>query len=65
MGFGTVELAFLDDVHRLDARQNDACAAERFEAHHRPHDPLDGPVVLLDDVVEVLRLAQLDVCAGS
>ena len=63
-GFGPVELAFLDHVHRLDASQDGTCAVERFEAQHRPHDPLDGPVVLLDEVVDVLRLAQPDVLTG-
>jgi len=63
-GFGPVELAFLDHVHRLDASQDGTCAVERFEAQHRPHDPLDGPVVLLDEVVDVLRLAQPDVRTG-
>ena len=38
-------------------------AAKGIEPAHRPHDSLAVPVVLLDDVVEVLRLAQLDVCA--
>ena len=31
--------------HDFDARQNDACAAQRFEAHHRPNDLLARPVV--------------------
>ena len=57
-------LALLDPVHRLDAANEDARAAKGLEPEHRPHDPLDGPVILLDDVVEVLRLAQPDVCAG-
>ncbi len=64
LGFGTVELSLLDHVHRLDAGNQDARAAKGLESEHRPHDPLDGPMVLFDDVVEVFRLAQLDVRAG-
>ena len=40
MGFGTVELPFLDHVHRLDAGNEDARAAKGFEPDHQPHDPL-------------------------
>ncbi len=42
----------------------DARAAKGLESEHGSHDPLDRPVFLLDDVVEVLRLAQFDVRAG-
>ena len=36
-----------------------------IETQHRPGDPLDGPVVLLDDVVvQVFVLAYQDVDAG-
>jgi len=31
-----------------------------FEAHHWAHSPLDSLAVLLDDVVEVLALADFD-----
>ena len=31
---------------------------------HGSHDAFDRPVVSLDDAVEILRLTQLDVCAG-
>jgi len=51
LGFGTVELSLLDHVHRLDAGKEDARAAKGLESHHRPRDLLDGPLVLLDDVV--------------
>ena len=36
-----------------------ACAAKGLEAEHRPSNSFDGPVVLLDEVVRVLRLAHL------
>lgn len=37
--------------------------AHGLESNHRPQEPLDGPVVLLDDVAEALRLTQLDLAA--
>jgi len=58
-----VELALLDHVHRLDAGDQRTCAAKVLEPEHGPHDSLDGPVILLDEVVEVLRLTHLDVGA--
>jgi hypothetical protein len=51
-------------VHRLDAGNDDSSTAKRLEPQHRSHDALDGPVVLLDDVVEVLVLAHFNVRAG-
>jgi len=41
-----------------------ARAADVLEPEHGSHDALDCPVVLLDSVVEVLRLTQLDGGAG-
>src|SRR5471032_1972297 len=52
-----LELALADHVHELDAGEHAAGAAERFEVEHWPGHPLDGAVVLLDDVVEVFDLA--------
>jgi hypothetical protein len=46
-------LAFLDHVHQSDATQSTAGRVEGFEAEHRPDDPFDGPVVLLDEIVQV------------
>jgi hypothetical protein len=62
--FGAIKLPFTDHVRGLDAGNEDACAAERLEPKHGPSDALDGPVVLLDDVVEVLALTQFDGRAG-
>src|SRR5450755_1550848 len=62
--FEAVELAFLDHVHGLDAGDQGARAAKGLEPEHGSHDALDGPVILLDDVVEVLALPHLDVGAG-
>jgi len=47
------ELALADHVHQLDAGEYGAGGPERFEVEHRPGHPLDGTMVLLDDVVEV------------
>ena len=51
-----VELRLLDHKHGLDTGDECPCAAKRLEAEHRPHDAFDGPMVLFDDVVEILRL---------
>src|SRR5471032_3215875 len=53
------ELTLADHVHELDAGEHAAGAAERFEVEHWPGHPLDGAVVLLDDV-EVFDLAHHD-----
>ena len=53
-------LPFLDHVHGLDAGDDASGGPERLEPHHRSGSSLDRPVVLLDDVVEVLRLAQFN-----
>ncbi len=42
----------------------DSGAAKGLEAEHRPGDGFDGAVVLLDEVVQVLRLAHLDLQAA-
>jgi hypothetical protein len=57
----TVELPLADHVHHLNAGKEDACAAKDLEPEHWPNDPFDCPMILLDDIVEVLALAQLDV----
>jgi hypothetical protein len=53
-------LAFDDHVHELDAAQNDACTTKTLEAQHRSGATLDGTMVLLHDVVQVLLLADPD-----
>src|ERR1017187_6753565 len=57
----TVELPRADHVHRLDAGNEDACAAEDLEPEHWPYDSFDRPMILLNDIVEILALTQLDV----
>src|SRR5882672_9570987 len=48
------ELALANPMRQLDSRKRDRRVVERFEPHHRCTASLDRPVVLLDDVVEVL-----------
>src|SRR5665213_1903551 len=58
-----IELALADHVHRLNAGNEDACAAKDLEPEHRPNDPFDRPMILLNYIVEVLALTQFDVAA--
>jgi alkylation response protein AidB-like acyl-CoA dehydrogenase len=53
-------LSFADAVHGLDSTQDDACTAKNLESQHRPDAALDRPVVLLDEVVQILVLADLN-----
>ncbi len=48
-------LSFPDHMHRFDAGQDDAGTTKILEAHHRFDDPFDGPVVLLNNVVQILK----------
>jgi hypothetical protein len=54
------ELPLLDHVHGLDASSELGGRAETLEPEHRPGSTFDGSVILCDEVVQVLRLAQLD-----
>jgi hypothetical protein len=60
LAFDTIEVAHLDHVHSLNAGNEDARAPKTLESEHGSHDALDPPVVLLDDVVEILALTQFD-----
>ena len=53
-------LSFDDHVHNFDAAQNDAGAVKSPESRHRTGASLDRAMVLFDDVVHVLVLANLD-----
>ena len=55
-------LALDNHMHDLEATQNYACATKILEAGHRPGATLDGKLVLLDDVVQELLLANPDRC---
>jgi len=43
-----------DHMHYFDAGQDDAGATKILEAQHRSGDAFDGPMVLLDHVIQVL-----------
>src|SRR5262245_14777920 len=45
------QLPFLEHVHELDPDQCVLSSLEGFEPQHRPRDPFDCAMVLLDDVV--------------
>lgn len=53
------ELAFANQVHDLDASDQDSGATKCLEAERRPDDAFDGAVDLLGEVVKVLRPAHL------
>ena len=55
-----LHLSFRDHVHQLNAGQKDPGTAKILEAQHGPDAPLDRPMVLLDEVVEIFGLADLD-----
>ena len=55
------ELAFADAMHHFDASNRDRRIPELLEAKHRTDALLHAAVVLLDQIVQVLRRAQLRV----
>jgi len=57
-------LPLLDHVHELDAAQQNARTPKGLEPKHRSSAPLDCPVILFDDVFQILVLADLDRCAA-
>ncbi len=56
----TLHLSFRDHVHKFNPGQKDPGTAKILEAPHGPGTSFDRPRVLLDDVVELLTLANLD-----
>lgn len=58
----TLHLRFLDHVHELDSTQDDAHAVEVLNPKHLPGSTFNGPMVLFDDVVQILDLKNLDGC---
>jgi len=58
------QLPLLDHVHQFDAAQQDACAPEGLKPKHWPSATLDCPVILVDDVVQILVFADLDRCVA-
>ena len=55
------ELPFADAVHQLDASDRGRSIAELLEAEHHGDALLDASVVLLNEIVEIFRRAQLRV----
>jgi hypothetical protein len=47
-------LLLADHVHDPNTTKDDAGATERLESEHPSDDALDRPVVLLNDVIEIL-----------
>ena len=58
------ELPFADAVHRLDAGDGGRSIAELLEAEHHSDALLDASVVLLNEVVEIFRRADLGPAAA-
>src|SRR5271166_1690284 len=56
-----VELALMDPAQQLDAADGDRRGPEPLETEHRTKPQLDPTVILLDQVVQVFRRAQLGV----
>jgi hypothetical protein len=56
----TLHLPLADHMHQFDAAQQNTCAPEGLEPEHRSSSPLDRPVILFDDVVQILVLADLE-----
>ena len=54
---GVFRLSLSHHVHHFDAAQERASATRGLEPHHRANPPLDGPMILLDAIVEVGTLA--------
>ena len=53
-------LPLLDHVHELNAAKQDACTPKGLESEHRSSAPLDCSVILFDNVVQILVLADPD-----
>jgi hypothetical protein len=57
-------LAFLDHVHEFDTLQCCFGRPKGFETEHRPYNPFDRSMILLDQIVQVFDLSYLDLIAG-
>src|ERR1035438_7716120 len=55
------ELSLTNAVSELDAGDRDRSIRKRLEPSHRCAPPLDRAVVLLDEIIEILVRADLDV----
>jgi hypothetical protein len=50
---GVLHLSFALHVNHFDPTQDHASAIERLEPEHRAYSPFDGPMILLDTIVQV------------
>src|ERR1019366_8670404 len=55
------ELSLANAMCQLNSGNGDGRIRERFEPSHRRTAPLDRPMILLDDVVQILAAPHLDV----
>ena len=53
-------MALANHMHGFNARDDNSGTAIGLETEHRSRDAFDGPVVLLNNTVEILRLTQHD-----
>jgi len=54
------QLPFSQHVHQPDTGEGGQCCRRRPEPRHRSRDPLHTSVILLDDILEILHLADDD-----
>jgi len=50
---GIFRLLFAHHMYQFNLIQNDASSVNRPEAAHRPYAPLDGPMVMLNAIVQI------------
>jgi hypothetical protein len=55
------ELVFADSMGEFEASNGHGCCRDGFEAVHGKTSPLDGSVILFDDVVQILAGSNLNV----
>ena len=53
----SLQLAFADYMHELDACEEDAGRTKGFESEHWSRDSLNGAMILFDDIVDILHLS--------
>jgi hypothetical protein len=58
-----LQLTFADHLHELNSSERHGRRPEGLEPQHRSHLALDRSMVLLNDVVEVFKLPELNLCA--
>src|SRR5215510_15294072 len=56
LGTAGLKLSFAKRMHDFNASDGTARSPERFEPEHRSHHTLYGPMILLHDIIEILRL---------